>query len=143
MNQILPAPIKTFHRFKRIMADAPWSNHDLLVAIILLFIGLCLLIDPEVGKLLRSMTYLDQQWGIVRIATLFTAAGAICLSVTLWCAVPPFLLRLLSRMLGAFCFLLLAFSTAMFSLWTPSSITYFMIAFWSFWGILRTNSSGR
>ena len=133
----------TIHRLKNIMAEAPWSNHDLLVSCILLFIGLALFVDPDVGKLLRSLAYMDRRWGIQNIALLFASVGALHLAVTLWCVAPPFLLRLLSRMAGAFCFLLLAFSTAMFSLWTPASMTYSLVALWSFWGILRTNPSGR
>ena len=133
----------TIHRLKSIMAEAPWSNHDLLVAFILMFIGLALIVDPDVGKLLRSLAYMDQRWGIQNTALLFAGVGAVHLVVTLWCVAPPFWLRLLSRMAGAFCLLLLAFSTMMFSLWTPASMTYSLVALWSFWGILRTNPSGR
>ena len=133
----------TIHRLKSIMAEAPWSNHDLLVSCILLFIGLAFFIDHSVSKLLRSLAYLDQRWGIQNIAILFSIVGALHLAVTLWCVAPPFWMRLLSRMAGAFCLLLLAFSTSMFSLWTPASMTYSLVALWSFWGILRTNPSGR
>lgn len=130
-------------RLRSIMSGAPWSNHDLLVSCILLFIGLALLLDPEVGRLLRSMDYLEQRWGIQEVSLFFVSVGALNLGVTLWSEVPPFWLRLLSRMSGAFCLLLLAFSTAMFSLWTPTSMTYSLIGLWSLWGILRTHSSVR
>ena len=137
------AKIGTIHRLRSIMSAAPWSNHDLLVSFILLFIGLALLIDPAVGLLLRSYAYLNQRWRVYNVALLFAGVGALSLCVTLWCVSPPFWLRLLSRMASAFCLLLLAFSTAMFSPWTPASITYSLIGLWSFWGILRTNPSGR
>jgi len=97
------AKIGTIHRLREIMSAAPWSNHDLLVSFILLFIGLALLIDPAVGLLLRSYAYLNQRWGVQNVALLFAGVGALSLCVTLWCVSPPFWLRLLARMASAFC----------------------------------------
>ena len=131
----------TFQRIHEIMADAPWSNHDLLVGISLLFVGIFFLLDTEQFQRLRALAYLrdlDYPWGFI-----FVGSGVFTICVTLWCIEPPFSLRLLSRMIGAFCFLTMTLSNIMFSPLIPSTAVYSSIAVWSIWGILRTKASGR
>lgn len=133
----------TTRRLREIMTDAPWSNHDLLVSTILLFIGVALFIEPSITSKLRAMTYLHETWGPRNLAILFVVVGSVNLVVTLWCVSPHFYVRLISRMAGAFCLMLLAFSTCLFSPIAPPTITYLLVGLWSVWGILRTHKSGR
>ena len=133
--------IGAFQRLREIMADAPWSNHDLLVGISLFFVGVIFAINSESFQQLRALAYLRNThipWAIV-----FIVIGGLNILNTVWCVEPPFWVRLLSRMAGAFCFLTLAFSNMMFAILIPSTIVYLLIALWSTWGILRTKASGR
>lgn len=132
----------TCRRLHSIMAEAPWSNHDLLSGFILLFIGLLLLYDPEIYTKLRTLNFIAQKGYTEEWSGLFLFSGIYGVTVTLWCLSPPFLIRITARMFYAFCFLTLAFSSFQFST-TPSAITFSMIAIWSVWGILRTQTSGR
>jgi hypothetical protein len=130
-----------YRRIQEIMTNAPWSNHDLLVGISLLFVGIVFLLDAEQFQRLRALAYLrdlNYPWGFI-----FLVIGFFNISVTLWCETPPFFLRLLSRMAGAFCFLTLMLSNIMFSPLIPSTVIYSTIAVWSIWGIFRTKASGR
>lgn len=133
----------TCRRIREIMSEAPWSNHDLFVSLTLIFIGISLYFFPETFSNLRAFAYLNNLATSEFWEVFFLFSGIINLTVVLWCKTPPFAVRLLSRMLGAFCFLLMALSGIMFSLVIPSTIVYGMIAVWSIWGILRTQASGR
>jgi len=132
---------RIFQRIHSIMLDAPWSNHDLLVGISLFCMGIIFLVNAEQFQQLRALEYLrdlNYPWGFI-----FLSTGLFNISVTLWCIEPPFLVRLLSRMSGAFCFLTLMLSNINFSALIPSTVIYSTIAIWSIWGILRTKVSGR
>lgn len=133
----------TCRRIREIMSEAPWSNHDLFVSLTLIAIGTGLYIYPEVFTELRALAYLNKLASLSVWVTFFLFSGFVNLAVVLWCETPPFTIRLLVRMLGAFCFLIMAFSGLMFSVLIPSTIVYSMIAIWSIWGILRTQASGR
>lgn len=130
-------------RLRDILADAPWSNHDLLVSISLMLMGTILIIDPDAFSKLRALAYLHHRGGAQVWSLLFLGCGVTQFTVTLWRQSPPFWIRLLARMCGAFCFVLLALSSALFSVTTPSMVVYLMLAIWSVWGILRTHASGR
>jgi hypothetical protein len=132
----------TVHRLRRILLEAPWSNHDLLSGLILGFIGLLLLVNPELYTSLRTLNFIAHQGHLAEWSLFFLLSGLYGLGMTLWCIAPPFLVRLMARMLYAFCFLTLAFSSLQFSI-TPSAITFSILAVWSIWGILRTHESGR
>lgn len=133
----------TCRRIREIMSEAPWSNHDLFASLTLIAIGMGLYVYPGMFSLLRSLAYLNQLASPSIWVIFFLFSGFVNLAVVLWCETPPFTVRLLVRMLGAFCFLLMAFSGLMFSVLIPSTIVYGMIAIWSIWGILRTQASGR
>lgn len=129
-------------RLRCIMAEAPWSNHDLLSGMILMFIGLLFFYDPDIYVKLRTLNFIAQNGHSTQWSGLFLFGGVYGLAVTLWRIAPPFLVRITARMCYAFCFLTLAFSSFQFST-TPSAITFSFIAIWSVWGILRTQASGR
>lgn len=129
-------------RLHSILAEAPWSNHDLLSGFILLFIGLLLFYDPTIYANLRTLNFILRSGYSAEWSGLFLFSGIYGVSTTLWCIAPPFCIRITARMCYAFCFLTLAFSSFQFST-TPSAITFSLIALWSVWGILRTKSSGR
>ena len=129
-------------RLYNILEEAPWSNHDLLSGLILLFIGLLLFYDPEIYAKLRTLGFIARSGYSNQWSELFLFSGVYGLAVTLWCFAPPFWIRITARMFYAFCFLMLAFSSFQFST-TPSTITFALIALWSVWGILRTKTSGR
>jgi len=129
-------------RLSHILLEAPWSNHDLLSGLILGLIGLLLLINPELYTTLRTLNFIAHQGYTVEWSLLFLVSGLYGLGMTLWCIAPPFWVRILARMLYAFCFLTLAFSSLQFFI-TPSALTFSILAVWSIWGILRTHESGR
>lgn len=132
----------TYRRLHSILADAPWSNHDLLSGLILLFIGLLLFYDPEIYAKLRTLNFIAHSGYSTQWSGLFLLSGVYGVATTLWCIAPKFWIRIPARMCYAFCFLTLAFSSFQFST-TPSAITFSLIALWSIWGILRTKTSGR
>lgn len=133
----------TLRRLQDIVYEAPWSNHDLLVGVIMTFMGLVLFVNPNAFEQLRALAYLNTHGKPLYWASLFLSVGIVNLIVTLWCKAPPFAVRLMARMFGAFGFLVLALSTMLFSMATPSLVVYLTLAIWSMWGILRTKASGR
>lgn len=132
----------TGRRLQSILSDAPWSNHDLLSGLILLGIGGLLFYDPTIYTKLRTLNFIAQSGYTSEWSGLFLFSVGYGLAVTLWCLAPPFPLRIAARMFYAFCFLTLAFSSWQFAA-TPSAITFSLIALWSVWGVLRTQTSGR
>jgi len=132
----------TGRRLQGILTEAPWSNHDLLSGLILLGIGGLLFYDPTVYTKLRTLNFIAHSGYTSEWSGLFLFSGLYGMAVTLWCLAPPLSLRIAARMLYAFCFLTLAFSSWQFAA-TPSAITFSLIALWSVWGILRTQPSGR
>lgn len=131
----------TVRRFKEIMISAPWSNHDLLSALIVFFIGLHLLVDQDLfgwdTYLTMSQMASQFEWGVF-----FLGCGVYSLISTLWCQPPPFLVRLTGRMSSTFCFLILMFNNLSHSPMLVSTMTYTVLSLWSLWGILRTTNRG-
>lgn len=132
----------TVQRLRRILLEAPWSNHDLLSGLILLLIGVLLIASPELYTSLRTLNFIERQGHTDEWSYLMLLSGLYGLLMTLWCVAPPFWVRITARMAYAFCFLTLAFSSLRFST-TPSAIAFSIIAIWSIFGILRTHESGR
>lgn len=129
-------------RLRRILLEAPWSNHDLLSGLILLLIGVLLIANPELYTSLRTLNFIERQGHTDEWSYLLLLSGLYGLLMTLWCVAPPFWVRITARMAYAFCFLTLAFSSLRFST-TPSAIAFSLIAIWAIFGILRTRESGR
>lgn len=142
MNLLQRFRAGTGRRLRRILLEAPWSNHDLLSGLILSLIGLLLLAKPELYVVLRTLNFIEQQGHTDEWSFMILFSGLYGLIVTLWCVVPPFWIRITARMGYAFCFLTLAFSSLRFST-TPSAVAFSLIALWSIVGILRTHESGR
>lgn len=134
----------TCRRLRNILSDAPWSNYDLLMALITGGIGGYLLLYPtmfnQVGGVYRQMASVATEalWG-----WLFIGCGSFSLVVVLWCHAPAFLWRLAARMATAFCVLVLAGNNALNVPPPLSTVTYVLLSVWAVWGILRTRGSGR
>lgn len=131
------------YRARSIFREAPWSNHDLLVGLALMGIGLGFLVNPEALTQLRALAYLNAAGSWTVLGASYLCMGSLNLLVTLWPSPPSFPLRLFSRMAGAFGFLTLALSNMHFAVLIPSTIVYVMVAVWSLWGVLRTQGRGR
>ena len=134
----------TFRRLRDILADAPWSNYDMLASLVVLGVGLYLAAHPKmfdsIGGVYHQMAMVaaEKQWGM-----LFIGCGGFGLAVVLWCRAPAFLWRLSARMAVAFCLLVLAGNNAMNIPPPLSTVTYVLLSILSVWGILRTRGSGR
>ena len=134
----------TCRRLRDILAEAPWSNYDLLSALAVLGIGVYLLLHPTmfqaVGGVYARMAQVASEW---LWAGWFIGCGSFGLAVVLWCTAPGFGWRLAARMAIAFCVLILAGNNALYVPPPLSTVTYGLLAVWSVWGILRTRGSGR
>lgn len=131
-------------RFRSIVMDAPWSSYDLLSSLIVVGIGLYLLIHPNLFQQISgvysqfSSVAREVSWGV-----LFLLCGIVGIGTTLWCVIPSFGTRLLSRMGIAFCLLCFSFNNLLYDPPPLSTVTYGCLSVWSLWGILRTKASGR
>lgn len=135
---------RTTRRLRSILLDAPWSSYDLLSSLIVAGIGLYLLLVPDLfqgvgGVYVQFATVASERvWG-----GLFLACGLVGAANTLWCVIPAFSVRLLSRMGVAFCLLCFALNNLLYRPPPLSTVTYVLLSVWALWGILRTKSSGR
>ena len=144
MNLWLRFRYGTCRRLRDILAEAPWSNYDLLISLIVFGVGLYMLVCrtmfQHIGGVYAKMAQVADEltWGL-----LFVACGGISFAITIWCYAPGFLWRLGARMATAFCLLVLAGNNALHMPPPLSTVTYILLAIWAVWGILRTRSSGR
>lgn len=136
--------IGTLTRLRDILHAAPWSNHDLLAALIVVGMGGLLLGQPGLfhglGGLYGTLESLSSEW---QWGSLFLLCGGFSLLVTLWCHRPSFLVRLISRLSITFCFLSVTFNHLTLSPIPMATAAYLGLALWSLWGAIRTHSSGR
>ena len=131
-------------RFREIMHEAPWSSYDLIVSSIIFWLGVYLLMSPglfgEFSGVYNVLSRLGDEcvlgWG-------FLACGVAGLLNVLWMTLPPFPVRLLARMVVAFCVLSLAINNLGNRPPPASAITYSVLALAALWSVLRTKASGR
>lgn len=134
----------TIRRLRDIFLEAPWSNYDLLVSLVVIGIGIYLIANNEMFENIGGVYYqmasvaTERQWG-----ALFVGCGSFGLLAVIWCNAPGFVLRLSARMATAFCILVLAGNNALNMPPPLSTVTYMLLSVWSVWGILRTHGSGR
>ena len=134
----------TIRRLRAILIEAPWSSYDLLSSAIVTGIGVYLLLVPDlfqhIGGVYAPFAAVADEylWGL-----LYLACGIVGMGTTLWCVMPTFGLRLLSRMGIAFCLLCFALNNLLYQPPPLSSVTYGLLSLWALWGIARTRSSGR
>lgn len=134
----------TIRRLREILLDAPWSSYDLLSSAIVTGIGGYLFLVPNlfqhIGGVYAPFAAVasERVWG-----GLYLACGLVGVGNTLWCVMPTFGLRLLSRMGIAFCLLCFALNNLLYQPPPLSSVTYGLLSLWALWGIARTRSSGR
>ncbi len=131
-------------RLREILYEAPWSSYDLIAASITFWLGLYLLLSPGLFQrfsgVYQVLARLGNErlwgWGLISF-------GMFGLLNVLWLSRPPFLVRLISRMGIAFCFLSLALNNLGNNPPPASAITYIVLAIASLWCVWRTKASGR
>lgn len=134
---------KMMGRLRRIMLDAPWDNHDLLTSCVILWIGTRLVLNPDLFDQLSLYRPLSAMTDELGTGFVFIGCGALGLIVALCNQWLSLVVRLLGRMGGAFCMIVLALNSILNPTPPLAISVYAMLAIWSFWGILRTQSSGK
>lgn len=131
------------YRLRHVLYRAPWSVFDLALAIGVLSISVYLLLKPDLfahfyGVYSPMSSYADQNhWGMV-----FLLSGAFSSGVVLWPFRPHFLLRVLARMLTAFCMLSFAMNNLANDPPPASAFFYSVMALFAIWAVIRTRCDG-
>lgn len=143
-GKFLFAYCRLCERLREILHEAPWSSYDLIVSSIVFWLGVYLLMSPglfcEFSGVYKVLSRLGDEfvWGWS-----FLACGVSGLLNVLWMTRPPFPVRLLARMVVAFCVLSLAINNLGNRPPPASAITYSVLALAALWSVLRTKASGR
>lgn len=126
-------------RIRRILNEAPWANYDLIVSSILCGVGVYLLANPDMfsnyNHVYATLARFGSPaaWGAV-----FVASGIASFVISAWPNRPPFTLRLLARMVAAFCLLSFALNNLGNVPPPVSTVTYSVLAAAAVWAVLRT-----
>lgn len=131
------------YRVRHVLWRMPYAIFDLALALSVGTMGGYLLYQTDLfgryaGVYLPMTRYADQDhW-----AWLFVVSGALGVAVVLWPRRPPFLLRVLARMLTAFCVLSFALNNLSNAPPPVSAFFYGVIALFAVWAVLRTRCDG-
>lgn len=143
-GKFLLAYCRICERFREIMHEAPWSSYDLIVSSIVFWLGVYLLMSHGLFGEFSGVYKVLSRLGDERVCGWWFLAGGVAgLLNVLWMTRPPFLVRLLARMVVAFCVLSLAINNLGNSPPPASAITYSVLALAALWSVLRTKASGR
>ncbi len=144
IGKFLLAHCRLCERFREILYEAPWSSYDLIVSSVTFWLGIYLLMSPglfgEFSGVYNVLARMgdESMWGWS-----FLACGAVGLLNVLWMTRPPFIVRLIARMVVAFCVLSLAINNFGDHPPPASTVTYSVLALAALWSVLRTKASGR
>lgn len=131
-------------RLRAILLEAPWSSFDLIAASIAFWLGLYLLIKPDLFSHFDKVYMMLKQFGDERSwGFMLVAFGAVGLLNVLWFARVSFTLQLLARMGIAFCFSCLALTNLGSDPPPASAIVYAVLALSTLWSVWRTRPRGR
>ncbi len=131
-------------RLRMILLEAPWSSFDLIAASIAFWLGLYLLLQPELfGHFDRVYLMLRQIGDAKTWGAMLLLFGAVGLLNVLWFTQVIFTLRLLARMGIAFCFSCLALTNLGNNPPPASAIVYAVLAISTLWSVWRTRPRGR
>ena len=131
-------------RVRSVIFDAPWSNFDLVVMAILLGIGGYLLASPTMFDHYGGMYHALTRFGDERVwGGLFLLSGVLAFLTIASPSRPPFFMRLVVRMMAAFC--LTSYALNNLSSYPPpvSSVTYSVLSLSAIWAVLRTRHDRR
>lgn len=125
-------------RLRRIMAEAPWANYDLIVSAILVGVGGYLLAMPDMFGHYKVYATLARFGTPALWGALFFASGLASFGVAAWPDRPSFALRLMARMMVAFCLCSVALNNLGDTPPPVSTVTYSVLALAALWAVLRT-----
>ncbi len=131
-------------RLRMILLEAPWTSFDLIAASIAFWLGLYLLLQPDLFGHFDRVYLMLRQIGVEKTwGAMLLLFGAVGLLNVLWFTQVIFTLRLLARMGIAFCFSCLALTNLGNNPPPASAIVYAVLAISTLWSVWRTRPRGR